>query len=483
MSTVTIVCDQAVFTSARGPTGEGYRIVAAGKGLRADEKQKITRCSPSHESLCAAGEFPARPHSALCNPAGGPVGVETEGPVAVAFYPLPSGRFCLALSRHAGAEQSGRGGQRVFTHNIIIRPEDFQACGANPFHLVRAMPTTAVEFKSGPAGSVLPTLELSVDLPRRAPIGSGFVQSLPPPARAAALDHVLQHKPVVIDMPAGWLTWAEALFVGLPAPLRAGLSLAAGLKFSATRGHLLNLLRDDKNVAQGKAGAQGLGFISPTDDHATAPSRWFDFVDRLWSAGNLQELSRRTSRPFEDCSAAARERIGDLFHAIDAVPQTEPMPLLDLVFRSFQATQRGCESDIRTELQTAAQSELIRRYTSATGPALKALWPRLVEFWRNGREAAAFAQPLIHLALQSTARADALAAAEQALAVANLPPGGNPKAHEATMNLIAAHLQDSIQRGLDAEKAQRLLARWRSVRPGCAITRDLGPRFASHAIS
>ena len=52
MSTAALNCDQAIFTSIRTPMGEGYRIIAASRGVRPEEKQLITRRSPSHGALC-----------------------------------------------------------------------------------------------------------------------------------------------------------------------------------------------------------------------------------------------------------------------------------------------------------------------------------------------------------------------------------------------------------------------------------------------
>ena len=49
-----LTCDQAIFTSIRTPMGEGYRVIAASRGVRPNEKQSITRNSPSHDSLCVA---------------------------------------------------------------------------------------------------------------------------------------------------------------------------------------------------------------------------------------------------------------------------------------------------------------------------------------------------------------------------------------------------------------------------------------------
>ncbi|MBU0718028.1 MAG: hypothetical protein KJ749_07255, partial [Planctomycetes bacterium] len=105
MSYASIKCDCAIFTSVRTSMGEGYRIIAASRGLRPDEKQVITRNSPSHNGTCAP------PSSA---------DAETPTVVGAAFYPLPPGRLCVALSTHAGAEHTGRGGPRVYTYNVVF---------------------------------------------------------------------------------------------------------------------------------------------------------------------------------------------------------------------------------------------------------------------------------------------------------------------------------------------------------------------------
>ena len=72
-SATELACDQAIFTSIRTPMGEGYRIIAASRGLRPHEKQAITRSSPSHDSLCWT---PAEEQN-------------IPGRLAAAFYKLP----------------------------------------------------------------------------------------------------------------------------------------------------------------------------------------------------------------------------------------------------------------------------------------------------------------------------------------------------------------------------------------------------------
>lgn len=456
-----VQCDQAVFTSARGPTGEGYRIVAASKGLRPEEKQKITRCSPSHESLCVASE----------------PGL-TGTPGAVSFYSLPTGRYCIAASRHAGAEQSGRGGMRVYTHNLIISEETFAACRYNPFHIVRAMPESSLNLQKLPGGGVLPGLEFAVDTQSSRAMDARCLPLLPTAARGAALECLLNGKPVVVDLSSDWLSWAEAMLLAIPAPLRAKMSIGAGLRFSASRGHVLNFLRDDKKAVGARASAQGLNFVNPAGTFSPGASNWLSFVERLWASGNLVELDRRTSRWFEDCTAATRERIGGMYDAMDEFPQCEILQILEVVIRSIGGPRSGIEAEISRELRDAARSEIMRRLSAASWNEFQSAWGRFVEFWRNGGETAMFVQPIVRLALQAAMKADPFIAMEQALAIVNAPTGVDRDAHESLLNQVAGRFVEAASggHGDDPDKAQRLVARWRMARSGCTITKEFAAR-------
>ena len=87
MPQATLSCDQAIFTSVRSPMGEGYRVIAASKGVKPKEKQEITRNSPSHDALCISLEDDRH-----------------DGPLAAAFYPLETGRLAVSV-RHTSTEK------------------------------------------------------------------------------------------------------------------------------------------------------------------------------------------------------------------------------------------------------------------------------------------------------------------------------------------------------------------------------------------
>ncbi|MBN1488521.1 MAG: hypothetical protein JXA69_01270, partial [Phycisphaerae bacterium] len=108
--------DQAIFTCIRTPMGQGYRVVAASRGLRAKESSEIVTHAPSGDGLCDEG----------------------PEPVGISFYPLQSGRFCILHSRYAGAEPTGRGGQRAYTRAFVLDAEQLARFGNSPFQVLRA---------------------------------------------------------------------------------------------------------------------------------------------------------------------------------------------------------------------------------------------------------------------------------------------------------------------------------------------------------
>jgi hypothetical protein len=400
--------------------------------------------------------------------------------MGAAFYALPGGRYCVALSRHAGAEHTGRGGQRVYTHNLILSDKDLAKCGFNPFAVIRAMEKAPIELPKVASGTAIPAFELTIDDAVVARPGGAVGHTISSDARSAALDLFLDGKPLVVDVAGDWISWAEALILAAPVPLRLELSFAAGIKFSTGRGHTLHLIRDEKNAAQGRVSAQGIAFIGSKTAAAAAHSQWASMVERHWSAGDLRGLARRTSRFYEDCSMAARERLAELFNHIDLLSKTESGAILDLVFRTLNAPNTGGEGEVRRELRDAAQQQLKSRFANSVWQQSKPLWPRLVEFWRNGGAAAAFVQPLVGEALMAAARSEPVAAAEMAISVAQAPGGADRNTHEMLLQQFFTRLTVA-HASLPSDAIDRLAAimqRWRTVRPTCPAVAQLCERPA-----
>ena len=455
----TIHCDQAIFTSVRGPMGEGYRIIAASRGLRSEEKQAITRMSPSHEALC-------------WQPTGG---ADEALQYAVAYYPLPTGRLCVAYSCYAGAEHTARGGHRVYTHNVIFDELDFPWCGFNPFHVLRAMAAEGLTVPKLTPGAVLPEVLLPINT-NVAPRTASFIASLDSPHRRYVLQRLFDEHTLIVPVQDGWLESAEVLLMGVPGPMRARVSFGAGLRFSLGRCHRLHLFCDEKGAARSRIAGQPVeyldGTVTPPDGSA---SEWLVFVDRHWSRADCTVLARRTSRPFTDLTHAARERIGKLYNAIDAAPLTASLDLLSLAADHIRARSADVEDEIRRELLAETQRILHERLTNIRWQDAQPFWPRLVAFWRQTD--AAFAQPLIEAALRSLVKEDPLTIAETAIDVAsNLPSAIDRDRHERLIDEVLTRVAAHLPADADHKRLAKLCSRWQSVRPGHPALRRLVER-------
>lgn len=130
-----VTFEQAVFTSIPSPMGQGYRLVAASPGVKAEEKVEITQRSPSHGSLCG----------------------QDANAKAIMSYRLTTGRHAVAYCCHSGREHTARGGWRVYTQIAILDESSFLGCDCNPFCVWRAI--DEVVSRQGPLLKAVSRLE------------------------------------------------------------------------------------------------------------------------------------------------------------------------------------------------------------------------------------------------------------------------------------------------------------------------------------
>lgn len=458
MSAATISCDQAIFTSIRGRMGEGYRIVAASRGLSIQDKQTITRNSPSHESLCDEES----------------AGRET-GP-GVSCYALPSGRICVAISFAAGAEHTGRGGDRVYTHGVAFPSEQFARTGFNAFAVVRAMCAAGMNQPQLKPEPVLPVVELNVT--GGATAEARAWRKVPPQHRAATLTCLLEKKPAIVDLPEEWASCAEAVLLGVPGPLRGKLSFSAGVKFSSSRRHDLQILRDSKNQLKHRLAGQPLAIIDPDEPEPVAGSEsaWCAFVERLWSRGDFRELARRTSRPVADCKPDALERIGALYNLMDALPQQQPQQVLALAAGVLDSDSAASEPALCAELLDRAGQTFLEKLARITWAQAFECWRPLVALWRRSPATAEFACPLLERMLRLASAESPVAAAEAALSLENEPgPHSYRTALRPMVDEILRRLGETVRRegSASTDRAEAIAARWSALRPNCEIAKAL----------
>lgn len=458
MTTATLTCEQAIFTSIRSRMGEGYRIVAASRGLSIQDKQTITRNSPSHESLCNP-QSPGR-----------------EQEPAVSFYSLPSERLCVAISYPAGAEHTGRGGDRVYTHCVAFPADQFAAADFNPFTIVRAMCAAGLNKPQLKPQPMLSVLELTVER-GGTPVSASW-KKVPPQHRARALACLLEKRPAIVELQGEWGSCAEAALLGVPGPLRGKLSFSAGMKFSSARRHDLQLLRDEKNQLKNRLSGQPLTIIDPGE--AGTPlggeSAWCGFVERLWSRGDLRELARRTSRAMVECRPEGMERVGALYNLMDALPQQQPQQVLALAAGVLDSPLAGAEPAISAELLEKANQAFLDKLTRITWGQAVECWRPLVALWRRSSAAAEFAAPLLERMLRLASAESPVTAAEAALMLENEPqPQSYRTGLRPIVDGILRRLGDTLRReGSSAtDRGEVVAARWARVRPNCEIAQGL----------
>lgn len=395
-TSVTVHCDQAIFTSVRSAVGSGYRLVAASRGLRAEEKQQIVKRSPSHEGLCHTG----------------------PDAIGISFYPLSSGRLGVAYTCCAGLEQSARGGQRVYTRVALLQPHDFGRFGYNPFQVVRSLVASGQAEPDLEPPPELPTLRLlggyepdfnglsdCVDQ-----VGSGWLRCV--------LSRVLQGQPVVVvgDFPLPALI--ESVLLGLPGLLRARLSFTAGLRYSLGRGFELSALTGDAARLQQTLRGQGIDLLQPAVDRpAPTPSHaaWGQMVQRRWEQGRWDDLDDLTSRHYLDCSIASSEVYGRLCCRRDELEDLDAGELTAMLGEYVGTTP---PDELATELTVALVSDALRRLADllSTAPLddLTRHWGAVANLWRRPPATAAWLAPLVGAMLKRMTRLSPIEAAQAA---------------------------------------------------------------------
>lgn len=284
--------EHAIFTSIRSPLGSGYRLVAASRGITEDEKRDILHAAPSHGSLCD----------------------ESEEGAGLAAFTLGSGRWCLFVSRHAGVEHTGRGGYRVHTHVLVLEPETYRAFHWDPFLVATAAGHAADEaWVRRPPTSLVP---LTLTPHDGAPTGGGLPGAVGQRGRALLAAVLSGRKLLVTGAPVD-IAVLRHLWSGLPASVRADVTMSCGIRFSPARALAVVLVGADDSKAATLAGEHGLDVFEWEQPPAAerSPFRaWLDFVCRQWETGRVVELdalSRELTGPRDPAVWAAAAALCD----------------------------------------------------------------------------------------------------------------------------------------------------------------------------
>ncbi|HUU97373.1 MAG TPA: hypothetical protein VM487_16685 [Phycisphaerae bacterium] len=333
--------DQAIFTSVRSAMADGYRIIASCPGLTTDEKREITQRSPSHDGLCDS------------SPAAS----------GLASYPLGSGRRCIAVSRHAGIEHTGRGGQRVYTHLVVLDCADFRRFRCDPLEVQAALRRAVGDDVILDPSTPLDRLALPV--PESGCFGTSSTGSTSR-LRCNAdrigdiLSAVLSGRCIIVSAapaPRETLSWTLR---GLPRTARESLAACFGLKLTPNRILPLAFIdsygRETERMIRGRE-VVSYDWQSPPAPESSPFDPWIRFVRSRWEQGRLAELEHLSARLTEDVTAQCLERIATLATDIDLVRNADGEALATLIEKHAEAALHNeAEAGLLREFHRAAET-------------------------------------------------------------------------------------------------------------------------------
>ncbi len=416
-------CDQAVFTSVRTPGGEGYRIIAAGTGLTPEEKTEITKRSPSHGGLCGGN-------------------AQATG---VAFYPLPTGRLCAALSYTAGQEPSGRGGLRVYTRAVLFDRAAFAAFAHNPFNIFRAMETCGLGTPELTPEKTLPPLELPAGTTSRATASTAAVERVGVDWVSFVVQATLTGQCLILAGDDDARDLIEAALLCLPASRRADVSFACGLKFSIGRALSLAGVAGDTTAAERIIRGHPLTLVRLRADVPPPPferGEWARMMAEHWAEAAWGELLDFTAQPFPDGSYPALERIAALRNEASRASVSGAAEILaSAAQRLAQAAADAFEQRLVDDLLRTIRMRLEDLWAQAGAAELTANWPALLALVEQSPETFRHLARLVGRVLRRLSEVSPGTALEHALDLAGTT----------TARVIAPDLQtvlDAVERWL-----------------------------------
>jgi hypothetical protein len=190
----------------------------------APDAQALARWAPSHGALM----------------------VDRKNRTSVNFHPLPSGRFALSRTCAGPPEYSGRGGQQLYTHFLIVDDAVLASVGFHPFAIYRdAMAMGCLLYQLDPKEVLEPVLLSHLHAVRDAGSWADRARELGLLKPTLVVDRLLSGQPTRVAYTGDRVALAECLIGMLPAESVLRTSFATSLAPSAVRPFALSLIGTD----------------------------------------------------------------------------------------------------------------------------------------------------------------------------------------------------------------------------------------------
>lgn len=348
---------QAIFTSAQTVRGDGYQLVAASPGLSEADAQVLTLWCPSHGGLLS----------------------ESPRAQSINFHRLPSGAYCLSRTRALGQEYSGRRGQRLHTHCLIVPAEGLARFNNNPFALLQAVIAGGVlERCETVQESSLPPLPLvgrasafNGPLVQRVLAGLGIERF------CGLIETILHQRPIGLVCQYSLEELLAAVVNCLPVECRTEFSFTTGLKYSAQRPFRLAAVADDLAEQNRLERQCGLTIVKVEQLAPHVPATrasWAAYLEKVFLQRGAMALAAALVRPRPGLNCAELPSLAaELAQELDRVKVSAPTPVGAKLVQAHapHSTGAATSNSPGTELKRPAQ--ILGSRTNMTMEQLEAL--------------------------------------------------------------------------------------------------------------
>jgi hypothetical protein len=271
--------EQAIFTSARTASGDGYQLVARSPGVTEEQSRELTIWGPSHDALCERRDERS----------------------SVNFQRLSCGTYCVSKTMEAGKEYSSRGGARIYTQFLLVPAGVLARFSNSPFAVLRAAWAKGMMTVHDQPPAVLEPFTLAG---RSALVDEGLLAQLADqlgPDRVGRL--ISAAVSPGIQLIAGAVNY-ETLFGGLlncfPVEFRTELTFTTGLRYSPRRPFHLAPITGDAAEKRQAARCEGVTVVDVSETVESVDverGSWATYVaeairrDRLHNLANVLQHS------------------------------------------------------------------------------------------------------------------------------------------------------------------------------------------------
>ncbi|MBA2115672.1 GAP1-N2 domain-containing protein [Bremerella alba] len=255
----TVSVEQAIFTSARTSSKDGYQLVAWSPGIGSDDARQLAVWGPAHDSMI----------------------VEDPTDVSLNFHPLGDHKYCISRTVLGAAEYSGRGGRQVYTHCFVLDAASFTKFQNDPFRVLSAALAIHDLRPGAKLPSDLPSLKM---LPSGPPVDAGLIRFFDSPVQQQSLvawtHHALMSKKLMFT--GGYNDRFLTVFFNLlPVSIRPEFSFSTRLRYSPRRNFrligLANDMEEQKRAAR-QEGCSVFQFDSPARTPEASRHPWATWV-------------------------------------------------------------------------------------------------------------------------------------------------------------------------------------------------------------